>query len=618
MHPPRIRGTGPVLHVSEEAVETEAPPENGWVNFSNSPFDGEAEHDTPFDETPKSEPRGMASVEMIQGAPPGSPKMQPPSSTVSRRLARAREVTAVYVPPVPPPHAFTASWYESRPVRAPQPPPTPVVQPPTPVEDRYFKDMELAVQSWDQTDPSPSQGEDNYDDEDIYAKPFLKRCLIPRRCVWLLLAGTVIFFIFFLGLMIGAVIRGESLSLSNTFSPEEDRTSVTTVSPSPTAGPTSAPTFLGPPPSNLTVGAYYYPWHGDNFHNGQGYLRKDLNQGPLLGEYNDTDPQVIAQHLSWSRRANIRLWITSWWGPNRLEDNNIRNVILNHRDIGDHKIALMYETSGRIKEGDTKNVADDIEYICQTYFDHPNYYRINGRPVLFVYLTRKLETMGKMEEVILLMRSVADFYGHDLYLVGDHVFQGAPTGEDLFRPFLYLDAVTNYDVYGSMGKRGYAGQDGVDKYYQDQNQWRHQAGWKKCGYIPAVSPGYNDRGVRLKADHAPLSRRLAWDSAPGSLFEAALRSARYLVDDSVDNLLVVNSFNEWHEDTQIEPAVGAPTDEPFNLTTGLEYSGYGELYLDILRTETIDEGVKEEFEPATVVVDPETVVVDLETVVVAP
>ena len=51
-------------------------------------------------------------------------------------------------------------------------------------------------------------------------------------------------------------------------------------------------------------------------------------------------------------------------------------------------------------------------------------------------------------------------------------------------------------------------------------------------------------------------------------------------------MILVNSFNEWHEDTQIEPVVGEPAIEPFNFTKGLEYVGYGELYLDILGAAT--------------------------------
>jgi hypothetical protein len=56
-----------------------------------------------------------------------------------------------------------------------------------------------------------------------------------------------------------------------------------------------------------------------------------------------------------------------------------------------------------------------------------------------------------------------------------------------------------------------------------------------------------------------------------------------------DNLILVNSFNEWHEDTQIEPAVGDTASYPVQLTAGLQYEGYGELYLNILRQSTVNE-----------------------------
>jgi hypothetical protein len=126
----------------------------------------------------------------------------------------------------------------------------------------------------------------------------------------------------------------------------------------------------------------------------------------------------------------------------------------------------------------------------------------------------------------------------------------------------------------------------VDAYYQQQALWKEQAIKEGCHYIPAVSPGYNDRGVRMESNHPPLSRRLTATSSEGSLFHYQLKQAKQLVDKKVDNLIVVNSFNEWHEDTQIEPAVGDPATEPFNYTQGLEYVGYGDLYLDILGAAT--------------------------------
>ncbi|KAG7352533.1 glycosyl hydrolase family 99 protein [Nitzschia inconspicua] len=357
---------------------------------------------------------------------------------------------------------------------------------------------------------------------------------------------------------------------------------------------TSPPDSSSALSGELTVGVYYYPWYKDDFHRGDGYVRNQLSppQEPWLGEYDDTNPIIIAKHLEWSRQANIGLWVTSWWGQGSREDVTLKTAILRHPELNSHQFAIFYETTGRIKESEgfsTQRVEPDVAYLCQEYFDHPNYFRLDGKPVLFVYLTRKLDMNQKLPEVLQLMRQAATNAGcGDVYIVGDHVFQGPPETEDLYPPLSMLNAVTNYDVYGSMGgKGGYVGQDGVTRYYNQQRRWRDLAHNSDCHFIPAVSPGYNDLGVRPEKAHPPLSRKLSATSPHGSLFEAALRQARTLVDGpTTQNLLMVNSFNEFHEDTQIEPVIGPTTTLPESLTNGLEYDGYGELYLDILRKET--------------------------------
>jgi hypothetical protein len=54
---------------------------------------------------------------------------------------------------------------------------------------------------------------------------------------------------------------------------------------------------------------------------------------------------------------------------------------------------------------------------------------------------------------------------------------------------------------------------------------------------------------------------------------------------------MINSFNEWHEDTQIEPTVVAQRTNVDDsglqqYTEGHFYAGYGNLYLNILRSAT--------------------------------
>jgi glycoprotein endo-alpha-1,2-mannosidase len=346
------------------------------------------------------------------------------------------------------------------------------------------------------------------------------------------------------------------------------------------------------PEGNITVGVYYYPWYSDDFHRGSGYLRDQLatSQQPVLGEYDDSDPKVINQHLKWSAQANVRLWVTSWWGPGAREDTTTKDVILQHSALGDHKIALFYETTGRIKESEgysTHRVVPDIEYICRNYFSHPNYYRIDGKPVLFLYLSRKLEGLGILDHVVGQMRLVAGDLGYKIFVVGDHVFHQAPDDDEMQPPFTILDAVTNYDVYGSMFRPSpYATEAGVRQHFQRTREWQVLAAEQKCAFIPSVAPGYNDLGVRPDKRNGPLSRKLTANDPPGSLFKTSLQYARKLVDPSIGNLIMVNSFNEWHEDTQIEPAQGETTNLPEILTQGIEYQGYGEHYLNILREET--------------------------------
>jgi hypothetical protein len=184
------------------------------------------------------------------------------------------------------------------------------------------------------------------------------------------------------------------------------------------------------------------------------------------------------------------------------------------------------------------------------------------------------------------MRKAASSAGYSLYIIGDQVFGPPPISPDDIK---LLDAVTNYDVYGSMGAKGYAGQGAIDNYYTQQLAWRSLAKQVGTAFIPAVTPGFNDRAVR--DGHQALSRQLTQGNEFGTLFRAMVRKARDLTDPATGNMLMITSWNEWHEDTQIEPVrLSPPTSQDDSstgqyYTEGLSYEGYGERYLSILREE---------------------------------
>ena len=114
------------------------------------------------------------------------------------------------------------------------------------------------------------------------------------------------------------------------------------------------------------------------------------------------------------------------------------------------------------------------------------------------------------------------------------------------------------------------------------------------GLIPFCAPGYNDRGVR--DGHTGVPRYFEDDplSVEGDFFRAMLRDVVVpKVDPLAEKMLMVVTFNEWHEDTQIEPTMGTAgrtnvddSDTGDNYTEGDYYTDYGHLYLEILHNET--------------------------------
>jgi hypothetical protein len=341
-----------------------------------------------------------------------------------------------------------------------------------------------------------------------------------------------------------------------------------------------------------TIGVYYYPWHHPDFH-GAEYLRKNLSpvQQPVLGEYDDRNPTILKSHFDWCRYAGINMLSCSWWGPGLGEDITLKDHILNHPDLDKLKICIHYETAGRTDNFTSLSVVGtDIAYMAQHYFTHPNYYRIDNRPVIMIYLTRVLQHKGMLADFVEELRSSAAAKGINLYIIGDHAFGNAPTyGGDINK----LDAITNYDVYGAMSASGYAGTNGTMNYISDQSNWRTLAHNAGIAFIPAICPGFNDKGVR--DGHEPLSRQLTESDEFGSLFSELLTGSKPLADSVTGKLIMITSWNEWHEDTQIEPVRKAEatkldmSNSGEEYTRGLYYLGYDSLYLNILRGEFIQQ-----------------------------
>ena len=343
---------------------------------------------------------------------------------------------------------------------------------------------------------------------------------------------------------------------------------------------------------DIMVGAYYYPWYGPGA-GGHGFhqtLREHLvpKHRLLLGHYNSADAQVIAEHIHQSVMANIHFWACSWWGPGSYEDRMLRNHILPHASAGELKYAILYESTGRLgsfSNPDYSKLLPDFTYLWTHYFDHPSYLRIDGRPVVFIYLTR-VYFRNQEEQALADLRAAFP----TLYIVADDVF-----GRNYKSSYAAKwDAVTAYDLYGQTMQAFGSTQAALSRLDTILNDAKAAANSVNVGLIPFACPGFNDRAVRSGHTGAPRYFEDDPQSVEGDFFRSMLRDVVVPQADSLaKNMLMITSFNEWHEDTQIEPTAGtsgttALDDSPggTDYTQEDRYTDYGHLYIDILRQET--------------------------------
>ena len=183
----------------------------------------------------------------------------------------------------------------------------------------------------------------------------------------------------------------------------------------------------------------------------------------------------------------------------------------------------------------------------------------------------------------------------DVYIIADDVFGRNYSSSHAGR----WDAVTAYDVYGqTLGQLGSTAA-ALDRLETILSQAKAAANSVGVGLIPFASPGFNDKAVRGGHTGAPRYFENRPESVEGDLFRAMLADVVVPeVDPLAENILMITSFNEWHEDTQIEPTAGTGgTTNVDDSATGTDYTqgdyytDYGYLYLDILYEQTSSQRV---------------------------
>lgn len=283
--------------------------------------------------------------------------------------------------------------------------------------------------------------------------------------------------------------------------------------------------------------AFYYTWYGTPDREGkwvhwggENKTAHDIPESrhyPARGAYDSQDPALLESHILQAQAAGLTGFIATWWGQNGYEDRAFQ-LLLDQADKHDFKTTIYWETApGKGREQIAHAVAD-LVYVVQKYGPRKSFLKVDGRPVIFVY-GRVMEEVpfASWPAIISGARSQAG----DFLLVADGY------NESFARMF---DGIHTYNICGQVqAKSPDALKSWSAQHYSEVVNLARKQNRISC---VTVIPGYDDTKIRKPGLNAARQDGQTYRV----LWEEAIRAQ--------PDWVLITSFNEWHEGSEIEPS----------------------------------------------------------------
>jgi len=316
-----------------------------------------------------------------------------------------------------------------------------------------------------------------------------------------------------------------------------------------------------PPPQpadtgDLLIGAHYCPlWKQGSRAGGWEQIEPYPEREPALGWYDEDNPEVTDWEIRWALEHGIRYFVYCWYrhGQNKPVEHFLGHAIhdglFTSRYGKQFQFAIMWENQSKGHAGVASEedlLQNLLPYWIETYFKRPEYLKVDGKPLLFIYrpeyLVDDLGGVGKVRSAVDRMREACKAAGlTGLTILGEH--RGAETAplklmveEGLDYSFAYCWPVANPPTP----------EDGIR---QQEAFWQ---AWQQAGVLPYL-----------------LTLSMGWDSTPWHysfskwrlppadferLCERAKVAAAALPAGSLGRrLILLDNWNEFGEGHYIAP-----------------------------------------------------------------
>lgn len=300
--------------------------------------------------------------------------------------------------------------------------------------------------------------------------------------------------------------------------------------------------------------AFYYPWYWTRQTSGHwsmwdyggthnpdvfvGPKRRDVPcpHYPAHGLYDSGDPGVIKRHFESAGDMGLDGLIVSWWGKGSILNRPFEKLLDYAKEM-DTKISAYYEIVPSIPFKHKNTALDIIEFVRE-YGSKPGFFKSGGRPVVFFYRRIiKQHTISQWAEILKAVRGECGA-----------LFVADTMDERLIELF---DGAHTYSPYESCLWRRHPGEDMRKLVLACKVRGKKSA--------LSVMPGFDDTRA---GNRMSLKRRL-WQYAvhfkrdvvvernSGETYSTFWQWA----SDAGPDWILVCSFNEWIEGTEIEPSV---------------------------------------------------------------
>jgi len=356
----------------------------------------------------------------------------------------------------------------------------------------------------------------------------------------------------------------------------------TAIAPTSTAlPPTQIPTATQPPkPNEYIVVAQLNLWYfGKGCYGGFEAFdcsgKRSTPLTPALGAtYTSSDPKVLQQQIDWAAQNGVDAFSLEWTTPREISgslETNIDDAFLKAPNLNKIRWCIFYDFILRLGQTpDLKSVnysnglnfddpkvyntfVDDMVHFAKKYYSQPQYLKIDGRPVIYLWSTWSWK--GKYAEAVAEARQKVKAEGYDVFFVADSVW--ANQFDKKLASQFDADSTFTFLIPGLKWnwKNVQAASVDVDKTYKvwtDRTKGLTVAGRTDAvNFQPSFTPQFDNRLFD------PNNSIYVPAESKDQVIAAADVAAKYAQPVGSQNwkLVWLNTWNNWAETTTVEPTI---------------------------------------------------------------